>query len=163
MTRRIGGGLVGIILAFAPTGRTIFGQTPPVWSAEVPAADCWHEGEVELSAKEMKAQLVSARPISAPLLYRAMRITGAVLSFIVETDLDGSVVCVRARSGHPILIGAALESIRNWRFRTQKASMPRQAICGLLVIEISLSNSKLKARILSGDPESSSNIRTRAP
>jgi hypothetical protein len=86
---------------------------------------CSQAAAVQLSAAQTKARLRQRSPISSPLLYRSMRITNAVLFFKVVIDPDGNVVCIRVVSGHPLVVGAAIESIKTWKFLPTKVQGQR--------------------------------------
>jgi hypothetical protein len=78
--------------------------------------------------------------------------TDAVLTFKVETDVDGNVACIQALSGHPIFIGAAIDSIKTWKFRPLKVQGQRSALIGVLILSVSIAESGIKVRVLKATP-----------
>ena len=81
-----------------------------------------------------------------------MRVTDAVLSFHLRTDHNGNVDCIRAIWGHPIIVGAAIESIRTWKFRPPKVQGQRRVIFGTLTLMVSGTERGLKTKVLNAEP-----------
>ncbi len=134
---------------------SVFGQmqkSPNQTSAD----DCSQPSAVQLSAAQMKALLRHTDPISSPLLWNStwnsMRITNAVLVFKVSTDQDGNVVCVRAISGHPIIIGAAIQSIKTWKFQPTTVGRRRQPTVGTLILAVSATGRGIETKVLREEP-----------
>jgi hypothetical protein len=98
---------------------------------------CWQAGDVQLTATQTKAQLRYAAPIDGPALWRQMRIGNAVLVFRIRTNENGNVECVRAISGHPIMIASVIGSLKNWKFRPKKVNGRRFPMYGTLVVQTS--------------------------
>jgi TonB family protein len=71
---------------------------------------------IRVAWKAQKPLQVSGdRPVYPPLAAQA-RIEGSVrLEFVVATD--GSTKDISVLSGHPLLVGSALDSVRTWRFK----------------------------------------------
>jgi hypothetical protein len=152
--RRMRIGLLAVFLSCVlsvPPGA--FGQAGANPRNQPSTDNCWQAGAVELSAAQTKARLRHVNPISPPLLYRGMRFTNAVLSFKLGTDIDGNVICIRMISGHPIIIGAAIESIKTWKFRPPKVKGQLQAIFGTLVVSVSGTEHGLKTKVLNAEPQ----------
>ena len=117
------------------------------------AADtCCQPGAVQLSATQTKARLRHTAPISSPLLSHSMRIGNAVLVFEIGSDPDGNISCIRVKSGHPILIAAAIESIKNWKLRPTTRGRQRRPVCGTLVVTVSLTRRGIRTRVLAAEP-----------
>ena len=112
---------------------------------------CW-QAAVHLSVVQTKARLRHTTPVSSPLLYSSLRITNAILSFRVATDQDGNVVCIQAVSGHPLIIGVAIEAIHKWKFRAALVNGQRQSMIGTLVLAVAGTEHGLKTRVLSAEP-----------
>jgi hypothetical protein len=104
----------------------------------------------------MKALLRHTDPILSPLLWNSMwnsmRITNAVLVFKVSTDQDGNVVCIRAISGHPIIIGAAIQSIKTWKFQPTTVGRRRQPTVGTLILAVSATGRGIETKVLREEP-----------
>ena len=69
-----------------------------------------------IASHSMEAYLVRRVQPEYPPLAKAARIQGAVLvgAFIAR---DGSIENLKVLSGHPMLVRAALDAIRQWRYR----------------------------------------------
>jgi len=98
---------------------------------------CWQAGVVELTAAQTKAQLRYIAPTNGPALWRQMRIENAILVFKIRTNENGDVECVRAISGHPIMIASVIQSLKNWKFQPKKVDERRRPIYGTLVVQTS--------------------------
>jgi hypothetical protein len=137
---------VAFILSLA-IGQPKYGQR----MTDVEAVGCW-DAPVHLSPAQTKSRLRQTAPILSPLLYSAMRITNATLRFSVAIDSDGNVICIRAISGHPLIIGVAIDSIQKWKFRPTTIKGHRQPVVATLALSVSGSKNGLKARILTVEP-----------
>jgi len=88
-----------------------------------------------LSSKPFKALLVKTEPIQSPCCAKMLHIKGTlVLSIAVGTD--GEVTCVTYVSGHPLLIGVALDSVKHWNFRPYVAKGRKKNFCGRLTLRL---------------------------
>ena len=114
--------------------------------------DCL-QGEAQLRARPSKIRLRHKTPVSSVLLYKSLRITNALLVFKIATDQDGNVTCIRTVSGHPLLLGVAIDSIRNWKFKPTVTSGRRRSILGTLVLALSTQLSRLRTRVLNSEPK----------
>lgn len=81
-----------------------------------------------------------------------MRIENAVVVFKIRTDEDGNIGCLRVVSGHPIIIAAALESVKTWKFHPKKVDGQRHPIYGTLVLRISCCKRGMESKILDDTP-----------
>jgi hypothetical protein len=138
-----------IAMLFLPN--SVFGQVENPQN-HTSADCCWQAGAVQLSAAQMKARLRHALPISSPLLWSSMRITNAVLVFKIGTDEGGNMTCIRAISGHPIIMAAAIQSIRKWKFRPTTIGRQRQPIVGTLILSVSAAKRGIEAIVLKEVP-----------
>jgi TonB family protein len=66
-------------------------------------------------AQEHKISVQKFEPPVYPQIARQARITGEV-KLALEVAADGSVRDVKVISGHPILVPASKDAIKNWRF-----------------------------------------------
>ena len=63
-----------------------------------------------------RALLVSEPPLSYPPLARQAHVQGAVV-LEAEISRDGVVESLKAVSGHPLLLPAAIEAVKQWRYK----------------------------------------------
>lgn len=89
----------------------VYSNTP----MEVPATGVGPQ-RIRVGANVVEANLLSApQPVYPPLAKQA-RVQGAVkLDAIIGKD--GTIVDLRAASGHPLLVPAALEAVRQWVYK----------------------------------------------
>jgi TonB family protein len=96
------GGIIGAIPSTAPTA-------PP------PPAD--GTKRIVIGGNVQQAKLISQPKPAYPALAKQARIQGVVhLSAIIGKD--GSVIDLRVVSGHPLLIVAAMDAVRQWVYQT---------------------------------------------
>ena len=60
--------------------------------------------------------LIRNVPPVYPELAKSMRIQG-IVKLAVAIDDDGTVLAVKLISGHPLLVNAAMDAVRQWRYR----------------------------------------------
>lgn len=71
---------------------------------------------VRVAGDVQEANLVSQAPINYPPLARAARVQGTV-KFEATIGKDGHVENLQLRSGPPLLVQAAMESVRQWLYK----------------------------------------------
>ena len=80
---------------------------------QVPSC-CEPESE-KLSQSKVKALVKKTEPIHAPCCADMLHISGTVV-LAISVDPQGNVACVQTVSGHPLIIGVAIDSVRQWKF-----------------------------------------------
>lgn len=118
---------------------------------------CRQPDAVVLSAAQTRAQLREMFPISPPSLNRsslksAEKITSTILTFAIIADVDGNVNCMRTVSGHPIFVGPAMESIKNWKFRPPSVQGQPRSMYGMLVVLLSRTKDGIDTKVLDVEP-----------
>lgn len=100
------GGQLGGVLGGSLSG-AVPSPPPPVTSAP--------RGPIHVGGKVKPPRLVFGPDPVYPILARDGRISGAV---VIEAVIDtrGNVVQMRTVSGHPILVLAAMEALRQWKY-----------------------------------------------
>lgn len=108
-----------------------------------------------LSPAEIKARLLRSTAIAAPGGYRASDVVRikSILAFRIEINQAGNVVCIQATSGSPMLIGAAMDAIRNWQFRNGGTKETPSALAGELVISLVGTKKGLTTTVLERAPD----------
>lgn len=102
-----GGGLVA-----APPPPT---PKPPVVKDPAPAVPT-HTGPVRVGGRVRQPQLIREVKPSYPALAVSARVQGVVrIEAIISRD--GVIRDARVVSGHPLLVAAALDAVRQWRYR----------------------------------------------
>jgi len=114
--------MIGAVLLTAAARTMLYADEP---------GQCCPPGDVRLSAAQMKARLRHTVPVRPPALGKDVRVR-CIVVFVVGIDVHGSVVCVRLVSGHPLLVAAAVDSVKQWKFQAGA-----QPTCGKLVLALS--------------------------
>jgi TonB family protein len=107
----VSGGVIGGIIGGVPGGTV--GAAPMVSAAAGPAPGT---KRITIGGNVQQAKLISQpKPVYPPLAKQA-RISGVVhLQAIISKD--GTMQDLRVISGHPLLIPAALEAVKNWVYQ----------------------------------------------
>jgi protein TonB len=71
---------------------------------------------VRISQGVTQGMLISKIPPKYPTIALAARVTGVVLLKAIISR-DGEIKELQAVSGHPLLVPAAIESVKQWRYR----------------------------------------------
>jgi len=80
------------------------------------------------SQKTIKALIDKTEPIHPPCCAEMLHIKGTlVLSIAVGSN--GEVICVEYVSGHLLLIGVAIDSLRRWDFRPHAVKGQKRKFC----------------------------------
>jgi len=72
--------------------------------------------EVSIPAAELESRLINKVEPKYPEMARIARIEGRCVLHVVVSK-NGNVASLQAISGHPILLQAALDAVRNWRYK----------------------------------------------
>jgi hypothetical protein len=97
-------------------------------SVEGPACD---KQAKHFPRNEMSARVLSKTPIA--IQGNAVRISSGV-ELLVVVDKKGEPECISVVSGHPLLIPAAIDSVRRWRFEPYVFKGKARKYSGNLVI-----------------------------
>jgi periplasmic protein TonB len=101
-----------------PAGRgngfpiSIFGGRHPVMPAVVPSKPA----PVFRRSNMLEGSLIRRAEPPYPPLARSARIQGAVVLFATISKA-GTIENLRVLSGHPLLVGAAVDAVKQWRYR----------------------------------------------
>jgi TonB family protein len=122
LPRAVTGGVVGGVLGGIVTssvGGVVggLGASPPPPPPPPPPAPIQRIG-----GDVAQANLVSSVPPVYPPLAQAARVQGVVL-LQVQISKEGAVEDIRVIAGHPLLNEAAIEAVKQWRYRPQPSSV----------------------------------------
>jgi len=112
-------------------------------AAQVPAVPCCDCNEPErsdlicLSAKGMRDHVDHIEPLKPSGLGKGLNLSGTVV-LEVRFEPNGKVACVRAKSGHPIAISAAMQAVPKWTFKPAESNGVAKSGCGLIRIKYRL-------------------------
>jgi hypothetical protein len=110
-------------------------------SPSVPCCNCESprrsDDVICISAKEMRDHVDQIEPLKPSGLGKGLNLAGII---VVEMRFEpnGKVACVRAKSGHPIAISAAMEAVRKWNFKPLRLNGAAKGACGDITIKYRL-------------------------
>ena len=129
--------MIGMALLTASARRVLWADEPDA---------CCPPSDVRLSARQMKARLRHTVAVQPPALGKDVRVKGNVV-FVAGIDVHGGVVCIRLVSGHPLLVAAAIDSVRQWKFQAGA-----QPTCGKLALALSTLKPEMGLHVLETEP-----------
>jgi len=78
-----------------------------------------------------------------------LHISGTVvLAIPVPVDPQGNVVCVQRVSGHPLIIGVAIVSVRRWKFEPYASKGVKKGFCGQLALRFQANEHAVKYKMV---------------
>jgi outer membrane biosynthesis protein TonB len=76
--------------------------------------NCCEPESEKLAQSKVKALVKQTAPIHAPCCAEMLLISGTVV-LAISVDPQGNVACMQSLSGHPLIIGVAIDSVRQWK------------------------------------------------
>jgi len=95
--------------------------------------------EAWLNTDELLKRATHCERPGMPPLSGALRVAGHVFVDIL-VDEQGKVACARGVSGHPMVLGSAIEAVKNWTFRPEKVHGKAVSFRGHLRFHFSTGN-----------------------
>ena len=86
-------------------------------------------------------------PIHAPCCADMLHISGTI-ALAISVDPKGNVTCVQAVSGHPLIIGVAIDSVRQWKFEPYTSRGVKKAFCGQVALRFQANEYGVKYKII---------------
>jgi len=77
--------------------------------------NCCEPESEKLAQSKVEALVKQTEPIHAACCADMLHISGTVV-VAISVDPQGNVACVQSLSGHPLIIGVAIDSVRQWKF-----------------------------------------------
>jgi protein TonB len=90
-----------------------------------------------LTSTVLQGKAIERRTPAYPALARQIHLSGSV-SVEVMISLDGRVEAARAVSGHPLLVAAAIEAARGWRFEPTLLNGTPVRVTGVIVFNFTM-------------------------
>ena len=109
--------------------------------------NCCEPESEKLSQSKVKALVKQTEPIHAPCCADMLRISGTVL-LAISVDLKGNVACVQTVSGHPLIIGVAIDSVREWKFEPYTCQGVKKPFCGQVALRFQAKEYGVKYKII---------------
>jgi len=95
--------------------------------------NCCKSGAERLSPRQVNSLLDKTEPIQAPCCGHKLHIEGSIV-LAIAVDAAGEVSCVTMVSGHPLIIGSAIDSVRRWKFRPYTVNGLKKSFCGKVAL-----------------------------
>jgi TonB family protein len=109
--------------------------------------NCCEPESEKLSQSKVKALVKQTEPIDAPRCADMLHISGTV-ALAISVDPQGNVACVRTVSGHPLIIGVAIDSVRQWKFEPYASEGVKKAFCGRVALRFQANEYGVKYKII---------------
>jgi outer membrane biosynthesis protein TonB len=106
---------------------------------------CEPESE-RLSQRQVKDLVKNTEPIHAPCCADVLHINGTVV-LAISVDQKGDVACLQMVSGHPLIIGVAIDSVKRWKFQPYAPKGARKSFCGQVVLRFQANEYSVKYEI----------------
>ena len=100
-----------------------------------------------LSPKQVKSLLDKTARIQAPCCAHMLHIRGKIV-LAISVDTDGGVACIVLISGNALIVGPAIDSVRNWKFRPYIEGGQRRPFCGTTSIRYDATEYRVKYAVV---------------
>jgi hypothetical protein len=127
----------------------VFALAPSLLMAteKKPARNCCTSVTEKLSPKQVNALLDKTEPIQVPCCGHGLHIEGTIV-LAIAVDADGEVTCVAMVSGHPLIIGSAIDSVRRWKFRSYVVNGLKKNFCGKVTLRYRATDAEVKYEVV---------------
>jgi outer membrane biosynthesis protein TonB len=109
--------------------------------------NCCEAESEKLSQSKVKALVKQTEPIHAPCCADMLHINGTV-ALAISVDPQGNAACVWTVSGHPLIIGVAIDSVRQWKFEPYAPQGVKKAFCGQVALRFQANEYGVKYKII---------------
>jgi outer membrane biosynthesis protein TonB len=109
--------------------------------------NCYQPESEKLAQSKVKALVKQTEPIHAPCCAEMLHITGTV-ALAISVDPKGNVACVQTVSGHPLIIGVAIDSVRQWKFEPYTSQGVKKTFCGQVALHFQANDYGVKYKII---------------
>ena len=111
------------------------------------APNCCTSDAERVSPKQVNVLLDKTEPIQVPCCGHGLHIEGTIV-LAIAVDADGEVTCVTMVSGHPLIIGSAIDSVRRWKFRSYVVNGLKKGFCGKVTLRYKATDSEVKYEVV---------------
>ena len=109
--------------------------------------NCCEPESERLSQAKVKALVKQTEPIHAPCCADMLQISGTV-ALAISVDAKGNVACLQTVSGHPLIIGVAIDSVRQWKFEPYTSQGLKKPFCGQVALRFQATEYDVKYKII---------------
>jgi hypothetical protein len=71
-----------------------------------------------------------------------LHISGTVV-LAISLDTEGDVTCVQMDSGHPLIVGVAIDSVGRWKFHSYASDGIKKSFCGQVALRLQATEPEL--------------------
>lgn len=114
-----------------------------------PARNCCTSITEKMSPRQVNALVDKTEPIQTPCCGHGLHIEGTIV-LAISVDADGEVTCVTIVSGHPLIIGSAIDSVRRWKFRSYVVNGLKKSFCGKVTLRYKATDAEVKYDVVQG-------------
>jgi outer membrane biosynthesis protein TonB len=101
----------------------------------------------KVSPKQATALLDKTEPIQTPRCGHGLHIEGTIV-LAIAVDADGEVTCATMVSGHPLMIGSAIDSVRRWKFRSYVVNGLKKSFCWKVTLRYKATDAEVKYEVV---------------
>lgn len=112
-----------------------------------PLRDCCGPDGERLSPQQVKTLVHKTEPIHAPCCANMLHISGTVV-LTISVGPKGDVTCTKMISGHPLIVGVAMDSVRRWKFQQYAPGGVKKSFCGQIALRFRADEHGVKYRVI---------------
>jgi outer membrane biosynthesis protein TonB len=112
-----------------------------------PLPDCCEPESEKLSQQQVKALVHKTEPVHAPCCADMLHVSGTVV-LAISVDAKGDVTCVQMISGHPLIVGVAIDSVKRWKFRPYASKGVKKSFCGQVALRFPANEHGVKYKVV---------------
>src|SRR6266853_2944320 len=112
-----------------------------------PLPDCCESESEKLSQLQVKALIHKTEPVHAPCCADMLHINGTIV-LEISVDSKGDVTCVQVVSGHPLIVGVAIDSVRKWRFQVYASKGIKKVSAGKVALRFQANERRVRYRAI---------------
>jgi outer membrane biosynthesis protein TonB len=127
-----------LVFVLAPVLLAATGNSP---------SNCCTSDDQRVSQKQVNVLLDKTEPIQTPCCGQGLHIEGTIV-LAIRVDSNGEVTCVKVVSGHPLVIGSTIDSIRRWKFRSLVMNGIKKSFCGRVAIRYAATDYAVKYEVI---------------
>lgn len=116
-------------------------------NGQQPVTACCQPDALKLPRQQVKALVKKTEPINAPCCADMLHITGTIV-LAVSVDAEGNVTCLERTSGHPLIVGVTVDSVKRWTFQPYTFEGTKKSFCGQLSLRYEANEHGVKYTIL---------------
>ena len=109
--------------------------------------NCCEPESEKLAQSKVKALVKQTAPIHAPCCADMLHISGTIV-LAISVDPKGNVACAQTVSGHPLIIGVAIDSVRQWKFEPYTSQGVKKPFCGQVALRFQANEYGVKYKII---------------